>query len=94
MGLRRWLGFVAVEGEGATPKSGDFGVRGGRGGFGSLACVRIARAGDAGPGSLEREEEKRRGTPFDQDDTIPARNVLDGSPTPAMQQSDDVLRDF
>jgi hypothetical protein len=44
--------------------------------------------------ALLKEEEKRRGTPFDLDDTIRVQNLLDGCPTPGMQQSDAVLSVF
>jgi hypothetical protein len=54
----------------------------------------IARAGDAGPGSLEKEEEKRRGTPFDLHHTTRALKVLDGCPTLPMRPSDSALSVF
>jgi hypothetical protein len=52
---------------------------------------RIARAGDAGPGSLER---RRRETPYAPDSIIPIKILLDALPTFPLQLPDTFMSDF
>ena len=56
-----------------------------------LIGTRIARAGDAGPGSLER---KRREIALPPYHIIPAENVLNGLRTLALCQQDSLLSVF
>jgi len=53
--------------------------------------ARIARAGDAGPGSLER---RRRETPYAPHSIIPLKNLLDGPPTLTLFLPDTIMSVF